>query len=138
MGRILAIDFGLKRTGLAITDELNIIASPLETIESSLLMKRLQELIALKSVDTIVLGEPKNLNNTATNITGNVHLLFEALQKQFPTKKVVLLDERFTSSMALKSMIAGGTTKKQRQEKGALDRISAAIILQSYLDQLGR
>lgn len=138
MGRIIAIDFGLKRTGLAITDDLNIIASPLETVDSINLMKRLREIVQKTEIRTIVLGEPKNLNNTATHVTGNVHMLFEALKKEFPDQEIVLLDERFTSSMALQAMITGGTSKKQRQQKGALDRISAAIILQSYLDQVKR
>lgn len=135
MGRKLAIDFGLKRTGLAVTDTSNIIASPLETIDSQDLMKRLKELVAQLDVDVLVLGEPKNLDNTDTHITANVKLLEEALKKEFPFLKVVLIDERFTSSMALKSMITAGSTKKQRREKGTIDRVSAAIILQSYLDR---
>lgn len=135
MGRKLAIDFGLKRTGLAVTDTSNIIASPLETIDSQDLMKRLKELVAQLDVDVLVLGEPKNLDNTDTHITANVKLLEEALKKEFPFLKVVLIDERFTSSMALKSMITAGSTKKQRRDKGTIDRVSAAIILQSYLDR---
>lgn len=135
MGRKLAIDFGLKRTGLAVTDTSNIIASPLETIDSQDLMKRLKELVAQLDVDVLVLGEPKNLDNTDTHITANVKLLEEALKKEFPFLKVVLIDERFTSSMALRSMITAGSTKKQRREKGTIDRVSAAIILQSYLDR---
>lgn len=135
MGRKLAIDFGLKRTGLAVTDTSNIIASPLETIDSQDLMKRLKELVAQLDVDVLVLGEPKNLDNTDTHITANVKLLEEALKKEFPFLKVVLIDERFTSSMALRSMITAGSTKKQRRDKGTIDRVSAAIILQSYLDR---
>lgn len=135
MGRKLAIDFGLKRTGLAVTDSSNIIASPLETVDSALLMNRLKELVKQLDIDVLVLGEPKHLDTSDTHISANVKLLEEALKNQFPMVEVVLIDERFTSSMALQAMISAGSTKKQRREKGAIDRVSAAIILQSYLDR---
>jgi putative Holliday junction resolvase len=135
MGRIVALDFGLKRTGIAMTDELQIIASPLTTVDSAELMAFLKNLLLKNKVDTIVLGEPKRLNNEDTHITQNVYLLKEALEKEFPLQKIELVDERFTSKMAMQSMIDGGLKKKQRQEKGALDSISAAIILQSYMNQ---
>ena len=135
MSKILAIDFGLKRTGIAITDASNIIASPLTTVDSIHLMTFLIDTVKKENVTTIVMGDPKRLNNEATHITENVYLLKEALEKQFPTVKIELMDERFTSKMALQSMIDGGMKKKQRQEKGMIDQISAAIILQSYLAQ---
>lgn len=135
MGKILAIDFGLKRTGIAITDASNIIASPLTTVDSIHLMTFLIDTVKKENVTIIVMGDPKGLNNEATHITENVYLLKEALEKQFPTVKIELMDERFTSKMALQSMIDGGMKKKQRQEKGMIDQISAAIILQSYLAQ---
>lgn len=135
MGRIVALDFGLKRTGIAMTDELQIIASPLTTVDSAELMVFLKDLVLKNKVDTIVLGEPKKLNNEDTHITQNVYLLKEALEKEFPVQKIELVDERFTSKMAMQSMIDGGLKKKQRQEKGALDSISATIILQSYMNQ---
>ena len=135
MGRIVALDFGLKRTGIAMTDELQIIASPLTTIESTELMDFLKDLTLKNKVDTIVLGEPKRMNNEDTHITQNVYLLKEALEKEFPLQKIELVDERFTSKMAMQSMIDGGLKKKQRQAKGALDSISAAIILQSYMNE---
>ena len=135
MGRIVALDFGLKRTGIAMTDELQIIASPLTTVDSAELMVFLKDLILKNQVDTIVLGEPKRLNNQDTHITQNVYLLKEALEKEFPFQKIELVDERFTSKMAMQSMIDGGLKKKQRQEKGALDSVSATIILQSYMNQ---
>lgn len=135
MGRIVALDFGLKRTGIAMTDELQIIASPLTTVDSAELMVFLKDLLLKNTVDTIVLGEPKRLNNEDTHITQNVYLLKEALEKEFPLQKIELVDERFTSKMAMQSMIDGGLKKKQRQEKGALDSISATIILQSYMNQ---
>ena len=135
MGRIVALDFGLKRTGIAMTDELQIIASPLTTVDSAELMVFLKDLMHKNQVDTIVLGEPKRLNNEETHITQNVYLLKEALEKEFPVQKIELVDERFTSKMAMQSMIDGGLKKKQRQEKGALDSVSATIILQSYMNQ---
>jgi putative Holliday junction resolvase len=138
MGRILAIDFGLKRTGLAITDERNIIASGLTTVNSRELMSFLEKTISEKNVDTLVLGEPKRLNNEDSSITQNVRLLKEALENNFPTLKIVLMDERFTSKMAFQTMIDSGLSKKQRQNKALIDEISATIILQSYLNQISR
>jgi putative Holliday junction resolvase len=135
MGKIVAIDFGLKRTGVAITDASNIIASPLTTVDSIHLMTFLIDLVKKENVTTIVLGDPKRLNNEATQITENVYLLKEALQQQFLSLKIEMVDERFTSKMAFQSMIDNGMKKKQRQEKGMIDQISAAIILQSYLAQ---
>jgi putative Holliday junction resolvase len=134
MNRILAIDFGLKRTGIAITDEANIIASPLTTVDSKDLMIFLKETVLKLKVGTIVLGEPKRLNNEDSHITENVRMLKTALEKEFPAQKIVLMDERFTSKMAFQSMIDAGMKKKQRQEKGTVDMISAAIILQSYME----
>lgn len=136
MNRILAIDFGLKRTGIAITDEANIIASPLTTVDSKDLMLFLKETVVKSKVGTIVLGEPKRLNNEDSHITENVRMLKTALEKEFPVQKIVLMDERFTSKMAFQSMIDSGMKKKQRQEKGTVDMISAAIILQSYMETL--
>jgi putative Holliday junction resolvase len=133
MGRIMALDFGLKRTGIALTDELNIIASGLKTVDSKELMSFLKETIQAKNVDTLVLGEPKRLDNSDTHITENVRLLKQALEIEFPTVKVILMDERFTSKMAFQTMIDGGLSKKQRQNKALIDEISATIILQSYL-----
>jgi putative Holliday junction resolvase len=138
MGRILAIDFGLKRTGIAITDEMNIIASGLTTVNSRELMSFLEKTISEKNVDTLVLGEPKRLNNEDSSITQNVRLLKEALENNFPTLKIVLMDERFTSKMAFQTMIDSGLSKKQRQNKALIDEISATIILQSYLNQISR
>jgi len=137
MGKYLAIDFGLKRTGVAITDENNIIASGLDTIDSVKLMDFLIQIVPKENVSHIVLGEPKRLNGEDSHITQNVYLLKEALEKQFPALEIVLMDERFTSKMAFQAMIDGGLKKKQRQEKGLIDKISATIILQSYLEEIG-
>ena len=126
-------EFAQSAAYLAITDEMNIIASPLTTVDSKDLMTFLKELTLKNSIDTLVLGEPKRLNNEDTHITENVRMLKTALEKEFPAMKVVMIDERFTSKIAFQSMIDSGMKKKQRQEKGTVDMISAAIILQSYL-----
>lgn len=133
MGKILAIDFGLKRTGIAITDENRIIASGLTTVDSKEMMNFLIELTKKEVIETIVLGEPKRLNNEDSHITANVRLLKEALEKQFPKITIQLIDERFTSKMAFQTMIDGGLSKKKRKNKELIDEISATIILQSYL-----
>lgn len=133
MGKIVALDFGLKRTGIAITDELQIIASPLTTVDSKDLMAYLIDLVKKDMIDIIVLGLPKRLNNEQTHITENVYLLKDALVQSFPQLRIELLDERFTSKMAMQSMIDNGLSKKQRSNKGTVDMVSATIILQSYL-----
>ncbi len=131
--RILALDFGLKRTGLAITDENNIIASGLKTVDSKDLLSELHRLVAGKKVGTLVLGEPKRLNNTPTHITENVHILFEVLKKEFPLLHIVLYDERFTSKMASHAISMSGMTKNKKQDKALIDEVSATILLQSYM-----
>lgn len=134
MGKLVAIDFGLKRTGIAITDENQIIASGLKTVDSKDLMTFLKELVVKDKIEAIVVGLPKRLNNEPTHITENVLLLKEALEKQFTTIQIHLLDERFTSKMAFQTMIDSGLSKKQRQNKGLIDEISATIILQSFME----
>ena len=133
MGRILALDFGLKRTGIAITDEMNIIAFGLTTVESSSLMNYLKQVVQEKNVSTIVLGEPKRLNASDSAITQNVYLLKEALVNEFPLLHIVLYDERFTSKMAFQSLIDSNVSKKKRRDKALIDEVSATIILQSYM-----
>ena len=136
MGRILALDFGLKRTGIAITDDMNIIASGLTTVESSSLMNYLKQVVQEKNVSTIVLGEPKRLNASDSSVTQNVYLLKEALQKEFPPILIELYDERFTSKMAFQSLIDSKVSKKKRMDKGLIDEVSATIILQSYMQSI--
>lgn len=138
MSKIIAIDFGLKRTGLAISDESRMFAFGLETVDSKDLMTRLISLSQEESIDTLALGLPKRLNNEDAHITQNVLLLEEALKKQFPFMTIVLIDERFTSKMASAAMHSAGATKKQKRQKGLVDKVSATIILQSYLDGHGR
>ena len=134
MGRILAIDYGLKRTGLAVTDTQQIIATALETVPSTELLRFLQSYFQKESVDQLVLGMPKKLNNTDTDMTQPVRALLKQLQEKFPDKPVALIDERFTSSIAMQTMISGGMKKKDRRVKGNVDKISATIILQSYME----
>lgn len=131
--RILALDFGLKRTGIAISDENNIIASGLKTVDSKVLMVELHAVVRDKNIGLIVLGEPKRLNNTHTHITENVHILFEVLKKEFPLLQVVLYDERFTSKMASHSISISGLSKNKRHDKALIDEVSATILLQSYM-----
>ncbi len=134
MARILAIDYGTKRTGIAVTDPLCIIATALETVESDKLMHFLAAYFQKEPVDQLVVGMPKRLNNEDTDMTPLVRQLIEQLNKRFPDKPVALIDERFTSSIAFKTMIAGGMKKKDRRVKGNVDKISATLILQSYLE----
>ncbi len=131
--RILALDFGLKRTGIAISDENNIIASGLKTVDSKNLMVELHAIVQEKNIGIIVLGEPKRLNNTPTHITENVHILFEVLKKEFSLLHIVLYDERFTSKMASHAIAMSGLTKNKKQDKALIDEVSATILLQSYM-----
>ena len=133
MGRIIAIDYGMKRTGLAVTDSLQMIATALETIESGQLLKYLTTYFKKENVEAIVVGMPKKLNNQDTDMTQPVRELIARLKTTFPDKPVHELDERFTSSLAKRSMIDSGMKKKDRQVKGNVDMISATIILQDFL-----
>ena len=135
MPRILAIDFGLKRIGLAVTDPLRIIATPLDYIENRDLKSYLIDYFKKEDVDCIVLGKPLQLSGQESLITKDVHELSKNLKKLFPEKRIKLIDERFTSKLALQSMITGGTSKKYRTEQGNIDNTSAVLILQSFLEQ---
>lgn len=133
MGRIVAIDYGTKRVGIATTDPLQLIASPLGTVHSKDVINFLKDYSTNEQVEAFVVGMPKNLQNEDTNATIHVKQFVVVLKRTFPEKEVHLIDERFTSKMALQTMIAGGTKKKDRAKKENLDKISATIILQSYL-----
>ncbi len=134
MGRILAIDYGTKRVGLAVTDPLQIIASPLETVHAKDIIDYLKKYDEAEGLESIVLGMPKKLDGKDTNATQHVRQFHKNLKKHFPQKPVYLHDERFTSKIALEAMIAGGSKKKDRRDKGNIDKVSAAVILQSYLE----
>ena len=129
----MAIDYGTKRVGLAVTDPLRIIASPLDTVHSKDIVAFLKQYFQQEEVDVIVVGLPMSLDNTQTNATPHVRAFVKHISKVFTEKEIVLHDERFTSKMALDAMIQSGSKKKDRREKGNIDKISAAIILQSYL-----
>jgi putative holliday junction resolvase len=135
MGRVLAIDYGMKRTGMAVTDALRIIATPLETVMTTELLNFLKTYCQKEVVDEFVVGMPKTLKNEDSENAPRVRLFVEELKKVFPDKPVHLADERFTSSIAMRAMIDGGMKKKDRQVKGNVDKISATIILQSFLEQ---
>jgi putative holliday junction resolvase len=134
MPRIIAIDYGAKRTGIAVTDPLQIIATALETVRSHDLVVFLKQYAEREVVESFVVGMPKRLDNTDTNNTNLVKIFIKHLQKAFPDLPIYEHDERFTSKMALQSMIASGTKKSDRRDKGNIDMVSATIILQSYLE----
>lgn len=133
MGRLLAIDFGQKRTGIAVTDELQIIASGLTTVSTSELMSFLKEYFQKEKVEKVIIGEPKRLNNEPSEVTPLLNAFIDTFTKTFPTMPVERIDERFTSKMAFQTMIDSGLKKKQRQNKALIDEIAATIILQDYM-----
>ena len=136
MGRILAIDYGTKRTGLAVTDPLRIIATALETVETKNVLDFLTGYCAKEPVDEIVIGLPRTLKNEDSETAPAVRVFAEELKKKFPDKPVHFVDERFTSSIAKQTMIDGGMKKKDRRDKSNVDKISAVLILQTYLQKI--
>jgi len=136
LGRILAIDYGQKRVGFAVTDEMRICANALETVHVSEAYQFLINYLQQENVESIVIGEPKTLQNTPSASARFIEPFVKRLQKSLPDDiKIVRVDERFTSKMALQTMIDAGLSKKQRADKETVDKISATIILQSYLLQ---
>ena len=138
MGRILAIDYGKRRTGLAVTDILRITANPLLTIDTSVLLAWLDDYIRREQVDTIVVGYPRQMNGQDSETVPAIRALENQLRTRWPQIPVVEYDERFTSVLAQQAMIAGGMKKKQRQDKSQVDRLAACIILEGYLEQLSK
>jgi putative Holliday junction resolvase len=135
VSRILAIDYGLKRTGLAVTDPLQIIATGLTTIESKELIPFLKKYFIKEPVELILIGEPKNWDNTDTHATPLVEKCIKDLQKNFPAIPVKKVDERYTSKMAKQAMIEMGMKKMERRNKALVDEIAATMMLQEYLRQ---
>ncbi len=135
MGRIIGIDLGLKRTGLAVTDPYQMIATPLDAIETVHLVKYLKKYCLNEEVDGFALGDPLKPDGSPTHTTEAVKQMAEKLKESFPDKEIFLVDERYTSSLAMDAMLKGGTSKKYRRNKGNIDKISATIILQSYLER---
>lgn len=135
MGRIIGIDFGRKRTGLAVTDPLQMFASPLATVSPAELDSFLKEYLKAEDVEAFVVGYPVKMNNSPSETVKYIEPFIRRLERSFPGKPVHRADERFTSQIALRTMIEGGVKKKERQDKAMIDRISASIILQSFLDR---
>lgn len=133
MARIMAIDYGLKRTGLAVTDPLQIIATGLTTVESPKLISFLKDYFRREPVELILIGEPKNWDDTDTHATPLVRQIVVRLKKEFPAIPLLPVDERYTSKMASRAMIDMGMKKKQRRNKALVDEIAATILLQEYL-----
>lgn len=138
MGRILAIDYGTKRTGLAVTDPLKIIATALDTVETTRLLAFLKTYFSEETVEAVVIGLPKRLDNTDSETAPAVRKFVEAFKETFAEIPISTMDERFTSSIAQQAMVQGGMKKKDRQTKGNVDKISATLILQDYLALKGR
>lgn len=136
MGRILSIDYGRKRTGLAVTDPLRIIAGALETVETKQLEKYLADYFAKNDVDIIVVGKPSQMNGQPSETMRYIEPLAGRLRHAYPAKQVVLYDERFTSVLAHRTMLESGIGKMARRDKALVDRISATIILQSYMESV--
>lgn len=136
MGRIISIDYGRKRTGLAVTDPLRIIAGVLETVETKQLEKYLADYFSKNDVDIIVVGKPSQMNGQPSETMRYIEPLVGRLRHAYPDKEVVLYDERFTSVMAHRTMLESGIGKMARRDKALVDRISATIILQSYMDSI--
>ncbi|HHT22239.1 MAG TPA: Holliday junction resolvase RuvX [Bacteroidales bacterium] len=136
MGRILAIDYGTKRTGLAVTDPLRIVANGLDTVPTHELISFLEKYLAKETVDIIVFGLPKQMSGAESESMKHIRPVVKKIQEKFSEIELVYVDERFTSILAQKAMIEGGLKKKARQDKALVDKISATIILQSYLESL--
>jgi len=136
MPRILSIDYGLKRTGLAVTDPLQIIATGLTTVDSKQLISFLKDYFSKAHVELIIIGEPKNWDDTDTHATPLVEKCIKELQKNFPSIPVKKVDERYTSKMAKDAMLEMGMKKMQRRNKALVDEIAATILLQSYLGNM--
>jgi putative Holliday junction resolvase len=135
MGRLLGIDYGTKRIGLAVTDPLRLIASPLKTIKTGEFDAFVSEYLKTESIDAFIIGYPVQMNNKQSESVKYIKPFIRRLEKQFPSIPVHLVDERFTSKMALRSIIDGGVKKNDRKDKGLIDKTSAAIILRSFLDR---
>jgi putative Holliday junction resolvase len=138
MGRILAIDYGQKRVGIAVTDELQLIANSLTTVAAKDILIFLKDYILKEKVDFFVVGEPKQMNNLPSESAKYIEPFIKQLKKQFPEIEVKRIDERFTSKIASQTMLTAGLKKKDRQNKEMIDTISACIILQSYLETKNR
>lgn len=138
MPRILAIDFGMARCGVAVTDPLQIIATALKTVPTKEIFDFLQSYFSNEEVESLVLGYPLNLDGNSTDATKHVEVFLQKLKELFPTKPIHLINEVYTSKLAMRTMIESGVRKKERRKKGELDKIAATIILQDFLEHRGK
>lgn len=136
MGRILAIDWGTRRTGIAVTDPMRIIASPLETVATHELNGWLKQYFAAQSVDIVVVGRPSQMDGRPSETMAHIEPFFERLRAANPDKQIVWHDERFTSKLAQRAILDGGVPRMARRDKALVDRVSATIILQSYMESI--
>jgi len=134
--KFIGIDFGLKRIGVAITDELNIIASPYDTVETNNIYIFLKELLGNENIKKLIIGNPINLDNSLNSISKEISDFTKSFSSLYSDVEIIHIDERFTSKMAKRAILASGVNKKRRQDKKLVDKISATIILQTYLNQL--
>jgi putative Holliday junction resolvase len=137
MGRIIALDYGKKRTGIAVTDPLQIIATGLTTVETQTLFDFLKQYISTEVVEKILIGDPLNLDGTETDSTAAVKHCIRRLKNTFPNIPIVTIDERYTSKIASKAMVEMGMKKKERQKKGIIDEVAATMMLQEYMGERG-
>jgi len=133
MARIMSIDYGLKRTGIAVTDPLQIIAAALTTIDSARIFKFLDEYLRKEEVELILIGDPRNLDDSATSLTADVQRIIGIMQRKYPEIPVKTVDERYSSVMASRALVQMGLKKGRRREKGVVDQVAAAMMLQEYL-----
>lgn len=136
MARLLAIDYGKKRTGIAVSDPLQIIANGLTTVETAKIFDFLKSYFEKENVEKVIVGLPKQMNNEASENLPRIEQFVEKLRKAYPDLHIEFFDERFTSKMAQQTMLAGGLKKKDRQNKALVDEISATIILQGYMESI--
>ncbi|WP_338378524.1 Holliday junction resolvase RuvX [uncultured Flavobacterium sp.] len=135
MSRILSIDYGIKRTGIAVTDEMQIIASGLTTVPSETLIAFLKDYFSKEKVEKVIIGEPKQMDGTPSESTAIIEKFIKTFTMTFPAMPLDRVDERFTSKMAFQTMIDSGLKKKQRQNKALIDEIAATIMLQDYMNR---
>jgi putative holliday junction resolvase len=135
MARIIAIDYGLKRTGIAVTDSLKIIATALTTIDSARIFTFLEEYLKKEAVELILIGDPRNLDGSPTDLTGDVQRIIGILQRKFPEIPLIPVDERYSSVMASRAMMEMGMKKSNRRVKGIIDQVAATMMLQEYLSK---
>ena len=136
MARIIALDYGLKRTGIAVTDPLQIIASALTTIESARIFTFLEEYLKKEQVELILIGDPRNLDDSPTDLTQDVQRIIGIMQRKFPSIPIKTIDERYSSIMASRAMVDMGMKKSRRREKGIVDQMAATMMLQEWLSKL--